>query len=212
MNCRVRGACWLAAGLAAGLVAVAGGCASVPPLDNPLLVRPRVADPVGTPDEPTGRPGCAAFDDVYERLLDALDDEFEIVPGSRYSREIRTFPRVAPGYEQPWKPGSPDPAERWNATLQSIRHFAVARIEGAEGGYRVTVEVYKELETVGLPMNPLGGPAVFRSAPVADRTFDTLTTPGTAERQWSPAGPAPHRDFAFEQKILKKVMRPGGVK
>jgi hypothetical protein len=208
MNCRVWGAGWLAT----GLVAVAGGCASVPPLDNPLLVRARVADTPGAAADPTGRPGCASYDDVYERVLDALDDEFEIVPGSRYSREIRTVPRTAPGYEQPWKPGSPDPAERWAATFQSVRHFAVARIHEAEGGYRVTVEVFKELETVGMPMYALGGQAAFRSAPVADRTFDTPVSPGTAERQWTPAGPAPHRDFAFEQKILRKVMRPGGVK
>lgn len=208
MSCRVRGACWLAA----GLVAVASGCASVPPLDNPLVVRPRVTDAVAAPGEPTGRPGCASYDDVYERLLDALDDEFKIVPGSRYAGEIRTYPRIAPGYEQPWKPGSPDPAERWLATFQAVRHFAIARIVEAEGGYRVSVEVYKELETVGMPMFPLGGPAVFRSAPIADRTFDTPISPGTAERQWTPAGPFPHRDFAFEQKILKKVLRPSGIK
>lgn len=209
MNCRVRGACWLAA----GLVAVAGGCASVPPLDNPLLVRSRVADVAGPTDTPTGRPGCASFDDVYERLLDAIDDEFEIIPGSRYSREIRTYPRIAPGFEQPWKPGSPDATERWTATFQSVRHFAIARIAEADGGYRVTVEVYKEVETVGVPMFPLGGPAAFRAAPVADRTFDTPISPAaTAERNWTPAGPFPHRDFAFEQKILKKVLRPGGIK
>lgn len=204
MNWRAWGACWL--------VVAAGGCASVPPLDNPLLVRPRVADAPGTADAPTGRPGCAAYDEVYERLLDALDDDFEIVPGSRYAREIRTYPRTAPGYEQPWKPGSPDPAERWQATFQSVRHFAIARIVEAEGGYRVTVEVYKELETTYQPLLPQGGPATFRGAPIADRNVDTFTSPATADPLWVPFGPAPHRDHAFEQKILKKVLRPGGLK
>jgi hypothetical protein len=194
-------------------MAAAGGCASVPPVDNPVLVRPKVYDQARSTDQPTGRPGCAGYDEVYERVLDALDDDFEIIPGSRYAREIRTYPHVAPGYEQFWKTGSPDPNERWLATFQPLRHFAIVRIDDADdGGYRVTVEVYKELELVGVPSLPLGGPAVFRSAPVADRTSDTLTTPATAERQWLPAGPAPHRDFAFEQKILKKVLRPGGIK
>ena len=205
MNWRVWGA--------GCLVAATVGCASVPPVDNPVLVRPRVPDPPGTADQPTGRPGCAGYDEVYERALDALDDYFEIIPGSRYAREIRTYPRVAPGYEQPWKPGSPDATERWTATFQSIRHFAIVRIADADGGagYRVTVEVYKELETVGVPLQSLGGPAAFRDAPLADRTSDTLTGPATAERQWVPATPSP-RDFPFEQAILKKILRPGGVK
>ena len=208
MNWRVRRSGWLAA----GALAAAGGCASVPPVDNPVVVRPATPDPPGTADQPSGRPGCAGYDEVYERALDALDDYFEIVPGSRYAREIRTYPRVAPGYEQPWKTGSPDPYERWLATFQSIRHFAVVRIDEADRGYRVTVEVYKELETVPLPIQPLGGPAAFRAAPLADRTSDTLTGLATAEYQWGPAGPHPHRDFAFEQAILLKILRPGGVK
>lgn len=208
MNWRLRGASWLAA----GSIAVSAGCASVPPVDNPLLVRPSIPDPPGTADQPSGRPGCAGYDEVYERALDALDDYFEIIPGSRYARVIRTYPRTAPGYEQPWKPGSPDPAERWKATFQSTRHFAIVRIDEADGGYRVTVEVYTELETVGQPLRPLGGNAAFRTAPVADRSSDTLTRPATAEPQWAPAGPPPHRDTGFEQAILLKILRPGGLK
>lgn len=207
MTWRGRGTCWLAV----GLLTVAGGCAAVPPIDNPVLVRSRVPYTV-TPDQPACRPGCVGYEDIYDRILDALDDDFEVIPGSRYAREVRTYPRVAPGYEQPWKSGSPDPTERWTDTFQSVRNFAIVRIADAEDGYRVTVEVYKEMETVGVPLQPLGGRAVFRDAPLADRTSETLTGPATAERQWVPAGPAPHRDFAFEQKILRKILRPGGVK
>lgn len=208
MTWRGRGACWLAA----GLLTVASGCASVPPVDNPVLVRPRMPYVPATADQPACRPESAGYEDIYDRVLDALDDDFEVVPGSRYAREVRTYPRVAPGYEQPWKSGSPDATERWTATFQTVRHFAVVRLADADDGYRVTVEVYKEAENLGVPIQPLGGPAVFRGAPLADRTSDTLTGPATAERQWVPAGPAPHRDFAFEQKILRKILRPGGVK
>jgi hypothetical protein len=209
MNWRAWGTSWLAA----GAMAATSGCASVPPVDNPLLVRPTTPDPPGTADQPSGRPGCAGYDEIYERALDALDDYFEIVPGSRYARVIRTYQRTAPGYEQPWKTGSPDAYERWLATWQSMRHFAIVRIDEADRGYRVTVEVYKELETAGVPTVPLGGPATFRSAPISDRSSDTLTGPtATANVQWEPAGPAPHRDFAFEQAILKKILRPGGLK
>jgi hypothetical protein len=205
MNWRALGASWVAV----IAVAAAGGCASVPPIDNPVLVRQALTDGA---DAPTGRPGCAGYDDIYDRTLDALDDYFEIVPGSRYAREVRTYPRVAPGYEQPWKTGSPNPFERWVATFQTVRHFAVVRFTDGDGGYRVAVEVYKEVEVLGSPVQPLGGPAAFRSAPVADRTADTVTGPLVGDRQWVPAGPAPHRDYAFEQAILKKILRPGGVK
>ena len=209
MNWRMRRAGWAAAGVLA-----ACGCASVAPLDNPLLVRPGTPDPPGTPDAPACRPGCGGYDEVYERVIDALDDYFEIVPGSRYGRVVTTYPRIAPGYEQPWKAGSPDPAMRVLATFQTIRHFAVARIDPADGGgYRVTVEVYRELETAGIPALSRGSsPAVFRNDPVADRTSDTLTGPRTAEPQWAPAGPFPHRDYALEQDILKKIFRPGSIR
>ncbi len=209
MNCRLRGAGWIAA----VALATGGGCTSVAPLDNPLVVRPATPDPPSTPDAPGGRPGCGGYDEVYERAIDALDDYFEIVPGSRYGRVITTYPKTAPGFEQAWKAGSPDARERWLATFQSVRHFAIVRIDPAESGYRVTVEVYKELETAGVPSVARGGAvAAFQSVPVADASGQTLTGPRTSEGQWVPAGSFPHRDHAFEQEILKKVLRPGGIR
>lgn len=206
MGWRIRWAgVWGAA--AAGL---AGGCASVPPLDNPALVRPLA---VAADCPPDAAPTADGYAEVYERVLDALDDYFDIVPGSRYAGEIKTYPRTAPGYEQPWKPSTPDPHERWLATFQSMRHTAVVHITAAErGGFRVYVEVYKELEVLPRPGLAASTAPVFRDAASVDRRSDVIGGPLAGTLQWMPAGDPPHRDYAFEQAILRKVQRPASLK
>ena len=102
---------------------LAAGCMSVPNIDNPAFVRPdpsvHVANPVWVPG--AGQPSYYN-EKVFEKILDVVDDYFEIHFASRYDGHIETFPRIAPGYEQIWKPGSPDAYQRLEATLQTIRH------------------------------------------------------------------------------------------
>jgi hypothetical protein len=160
-------------------------------------------------DQPTPE----GYAEVYERALDALDDYFNIVPSSRYSGVIQTYPRVAPGYEQPWKPSTLSSRERWLATFQSIRHTATVRIlAGERGGFRVNVEVYKELEDLPRPILAASTAAVFRDAASVNRQAEVIGGPTSVEPQWIPAGPYPHRDYAFEQAILRKIERPAALK
>lgn len=189
----------------AGWVGVVGlgGCTSIPPLDNPTLVRPgesAVENPVVVAP---GTPTPEGYRDMYERILDAVDDYFQIKPGSRYSGQIETFPRIAPGFEQFWKPGSPDNRERLLATLQTVRHYAVVQIwAGERGGYRVYVEVYKEVEDNGQPVGARSGVAVFQEASTVDRRVEVVT-PEAREDRWIPAG----RDPALEQTLLRKIQQ-----
>jgi hypothetical protein len=177
--------------------AAAGGCAGLPPVENPALVVP--ADTSATA---TGVPTPDGYARVYEKALDALDDYFEIKPGSRYSGQIETLPRPAGGYEQPWKPGSPDPRERLLATVQSIRHRALVTISPGEyGGYRVSVEVYKELEDLPRPVSSQNGSAAFREAATVDRRVEVVQAVASAP-DWIPQG----RDPAFENVILRKII------
>src|SRR5262249_61339451 len=97
-----------------------GGCASGPLLENPLLLRPD--KPVPTENPVSAPQGPMAYARVFEKVLDVLDDYFDVAYANRYDGRIETYPRVAPGIEQPWKPGSPDLYQRLLAFFQTIRH------------------------------------------------------------------------------------------
>src|SRR5262245_21218914 len=131
--------------LLAGLLALLGGCATGPLQENPLLIR---TDKVIPHENPVYIPqGPMAYAKVFEKVVDVLDDYWEIAYANRYDGRIETHPCVAPGLERPWMPGSPDCYQRLLATLQSIRHRCLVQITTADdGGYFIDVKVYKELE------------------------------------------------------------------
>lgn len=198
--------------LAFALLFPATGCLLVPPQDNPANIR--VAECENPCLVSPGEPDGSSYAKLYETVIDVLDDDFDLKPTSRYSGQIETLPRVAPGFEQPWKGGSPDLRERLLATNQSIRHRAAVQISpGERGGYRVFVEVFKEREDLPVPVgvqasSTTAGIAVFQETPSVDRKAE-LTAAEAGSQRWIPAG----RDFAFEQKILRKIrdraLRPG---
>lgn len=186
-------------GLAAALAAT--GCATAPPLDNPVLVRSApapVENPVlVSPGVPTG----VSYREVFEACLDVLDDYFEILEADPYAGRILTKPRIAPGYEQPWKSGNPDPRGRLLATFQTIRQTATVTLRtGERGGYLVLVVVDKELEDLAMPSRATVG-AVFREAPTVDRQIEVVGPVLTPNRSWFKVG----RDYAFEQLLLERI-------
>lgn len=188
-----------------GLLAVAcGGCASVPPLDNPLNVRPPIENPATVAPV---TPDANSYAQVWEHVIDVLDDYFELKSPSRYAGYVETLPRIAPGYEQFWKPGSPDRRERLIATLQTVRNTAKVTISaGDRGGYKVYVEVWREVIDLYRPDRAMGGAAVFQEMPTVDRRAEVVSTESTAKRDWIPAG----RDYAFEQLILSRIQECSG--
>ena len=206
MNWRTRAKQAVAVSVLGGI-----GCASRPPLDNPALIQagPNAAEnPVLLAP---GQPTPEGYEEIYNRVLDSLDDYFPIKPASRYSGVIETLPQIAPGYEQPWKISTPDTHQRLLATFQTMRHYAVAKIwAGERGGYRVSIEVYKELEDLPRPSVAGSSTPIFRDTTSLDRRAEVISGPRSAEKQWIPAGPAPHRDFAFEQVILRKIQAAEG--
>src|SRR5262245_24660557 len=82
-----------------------GGCSTGPLFENPVFVHPDKAPPT---ENPLYLPqGPLSYAKVFEKVLDVVDDFWEIAYTNRYEGRIETFPQVAPGLEQPWKPGSP---------------------------------------------------------------------------------------------------------
>ena len=192
---------------AAAIILCAGslaqtGCLSAPPVDNPVLVRGGaecIENPVLVSP---GQPTAASYREVFEKSLDVLDDYFEILTANPYDGRIVTFPRVAPGYEQPWKRGNPDKRQRLLATLQSVRQTATLEIRSGErGGYLVYVVVERELEDVPRPSRATVGNAVFQETQTVDRQAEVVSPETTGDRVWFRVG----RDYALEQEILRRI-------
>src|SRR4051812_21255283 len=185
--------------IAAAFAVPLAGCASGPLLENPLRVRPErpvaLENPLYVPQ------GEQAYARVFDKTLDVLSDYFEIAYSSRYDGRIETTPTVAPGIEQPWKPGSPDCYQRLLAFFQTIRHRAVVVITTAEdGGYFIDLKVYKELADFPRPSRATAGDATFRIEDTVQRQFDVVA-PELFDLSWIPIG----RDCPLEQVILDRL-------
>lgn len=192
--------------IAAGSAALSSwfvGCATPPLVEQPGYVRPdrnaEAANPIlVTP----GSAGPEAYAAVFEHTLDILDDYFEIAYANRYDGRIETIPRIAPGLEQFWRPGSPNLSERVLMTLQSYRHRCFVLIEPAsQGGYLVNVTVYRELEDLPRPSRA-NTSAVFRNEPSVERQFEVVD-PSVISQVWIPKG----RDVPLEQELLRRIQK-----
>jgi hypothetical protein len=181
------------------LALLLAGCATGPLQENPVLVRPQK---VVVQDNPVYVPlGPRSYGMLFEKVLDVVDDYFEIAYHDRYAGQIETFPRIAPGLGQPWKPGSPDFYQRLLASCQTLRHRAVVLIEPArDGGYFIDVKVYKELEDLDRPLRATAGTAAFRSDNTVERQYEVVDAT-VYESTWIPVG----RDTLLEQVILERL-------
>jgi hypothetical protein len=180
------------------------GCATAPPLGNPVPVGPLVAEVENPILVSPGVPSGASYAEVFEKTIDILDDYFELLPPDPYDGRIVSKPRIAPGYEQFWKSGNPDARGRLLATFQTIRQTATARIwAGERGGYLVSVEVEKELEDLARPVMSRAGAAVFQEGPTVDRQLEVVGPDTSADQNWFRIG----RDYALEQQILRRIRR-----
>jgi hypothetical protein len=191
---RTLGTAWIAA-----VALWLAGCSTGPLQENPILLRPDLLIPQ---ENPLYIPqGPDAYDKVFQKALDVVDDFFEIAYANRYDGRIESQPAVAPGLEQPWKPGSPDFSQRLLAFLQSIRHRCILVIQPADdGGYYIDVKVLKELEDLPSPMRATAGSASFRMNSTIERQFEVIEQP-IYESNWIPIG----RDFKLEQVILERL-------
>jgi hypothetical protein len=190
---------WLCLTWTASVALIAGGCASGPLQENPLAVQvetPLVAEnPVYVP--------VGSYPLVYQKVLDVIDDYFPIVWASRPSGIIETYPVIAPGLGQPWKPGSPDFYQRTLAFFQTIRHRAIVHINVADdGGFFVDVRVLKELEDLPNPAHATVGGATFIIRPTVERQYDVVDS-SQYENNWIPIG----RDVQLEQVILSRIAK-----
>lgn len=178
-----------------------GGCMSGPLLDNPTRV---AADSSECANPLYLAHGPLAYGMVFEKIHDVLIDfSFEIAYENRYDGRFETFPRIAPGFVQPWKRGNGRSADRLLATLQTYRHRVFVLVQPADdGGFFVDVKAFKELEDLERPIRATAGAAAFRSDNTLDRQYEVID-PGNVDGHWIPKG----RDIYLEQEILKRLQR-----
>lgn len=196
--------------LACLLALLPAGCATGPLLDNPLRV-PGVTVPPDLDGAVLIQPGSAkTYPEVFDDVLDAVDDYFTIAYANRYEGRILSEPLLAPGIEQPFRRGSPDLYERVLASVQAYRYRCEVRIkEAAPSGYFVQVIVRRELKDYPAPAGLFTGVPLFGdlSAVGRDQTIivgPDVTSPITdAADRWIPKG----RETAIEQAIIERLQK-----
>jgi len=141
------------------------------------------------------------FDTVWNKTVAVVNKYFDIASENRLSRTIVTQPRIGATLLEPWSLDSVSFTDRFESTLQTMRRFAIIKIEPApSGGYLVKVEVRKELEDLVKPDRQAAGRAVFNNDFPVNRTRE-IVGPVPAPVGWIPRG----RDANLEQAILAGV-------
>jgi hypothetical protein len=181
--------------------AALSGCATGPLLDNPVFIRP---DPNIAVENPLYVPlGPSSYGVVFDKVIDVIDNYFEISFINRSDGRILTYPRIAPGVLQPWKAGSPNFDQRVEATFQTLRNRAEVQIDPApDGGFFLQVDVYKDLEDLPRPIRATAGAASFRDNPTVERQFEVID-PGVQDSNWIPLG----HNVELEQVILQELKK-----
>lgn len=141
------------------------------------------------------------FDTVWNKTVAVVDKYFDIASENRLSRTIITQPKIGATLLEPWSPDSVSFTDRFESTLQTMRRFAIIKIEPApSGGYLVKVEVRKELEDMVKPDRQAAGRAVFNNDFPVNRAREIIG-PVPAPIGWIPRG----RDPNVEQAILAGI-------
>ena len=145
------------------------------------------------------------FETVWEATVQALDEDFEIEEENRLARQITTYPVTGATLVEPWRGDSVGFRARLESTLQTIRRFAIARVEPVPGGHEVVVEVYKELEFLDRPERQTGGQAAFPHDFPINRQREIIG-PIAPPLGWISKG----RDYDLEQQVIRRIERKLG--
>jgi hypothetical protein len=189
------------------LLTVCTGCTTGPSWNDPAWQTRNVnyENPVFLP--------VADPEAAWEMMVDVVDDYFQVkdedpvrwVGDVPTEGRLDTFPLVGSTLFEPWRRDSANRYEAIHATLQSIRRRALVRMIPSEGGYRVDVAVFKELEDAKQADLATAGSATFRY----DSSLTGVVSPiGEQEinEGWIPQG----RDAALEQQIIRELLARAG--
>jgi hypothetical protein len=200
MRSRKRGTGAKRAAIAvAGLMVVPAGCSSIPANWKPPYVT-RVFAPAALIPNPLLVPSTD-FETIWTKVVAVVDKYFSIDSENRLTRTIRTEPQLTGTMLEPWSGDSSTMRDRLEATLQTLRKFAVVKVDPAPaGGFLVRVEVHKELEDMVKPASQPAGKAVFTNEFPINRTREIVGAV-PVPLGWIDRG----RDPNLEQTILAGI-------
>ena len=163
--------------------AVVAGCASVPTVSNPVFIS-------------TNNPEAA-----WERTVDAIHDfRFPVLRENKLDGVIETDYVVGSNIFEVWNRDSVGCANRFESTFQSIRRRAFVTVAPAPGGFYVTVEALKELESTRGPVANSAGGATFQVDNPLQRDLN-LVVGQAVPSGWIGIG----RDYELEQAMLRRI-------
>jgi hypothetical protein len=141
---------------------------------------------------------------AWERTVDVIHDYFDIARENRILGSqpgiIETTYKIGASVLEPWHRDSHGLDNRLESTLQSIRRKAIISLIPAEGGYLVSVEVFKEIEDLPGAVNTTVGAATFHQEAPLRRDLDLVNSQSSASG-WVPLG----RDTVLEDDMLRRV-------
>ena len=182
-----------------------GGCATAPPIDNPMLAGPRTSGIENPVLVSPGVPTQEAYQEVFEKVVDIVGDYFDLDRPNPIAGTIVTKPRIAPGYEQFLETrGIQTHGDGcWQRSKPYARLHRLPLHLVSEGGFWCQVVVDRELEDLARPCQARIGNAVFQENPTVARPFDVVNQDLSTEasQTWFKVG----RDYALEQLILSRI-------
>lgn len=139
---------------------------------------------------------------LWEQLVDVLHEDFQIARENRLDGVIETQPKTAAGVLEPWHRDSVGLEQRLEGSLQSLRRRAFVHVTPGQGGYLVSIEVFKEQEDVPQDPDKSAGGSTFQESRPLQRDL-TLVVGESTPQGWIPLG----RDMALEQKMLGRLQK-----
>ncbi len=139
---------------------------------------------------------------VWEYIVVVVHDYFEIAREIRLDGIIETKPLVAAGILEPWHKDSVGLGNRLEGSLQSIRRRGFVNVTPAQGGYLVSVEIYKEQEDVVASPDKSAGNSTFQESRPLQRDL-TLVVGDAAPQGWIALG----HDQALEDRMLRQIQQ-----
>jgi len=141
---------------------------------------------------------------LWERTVNVVHDYFDIARENRIVGSqpgvIETRYKVGSSLLEPWHKDSYGFENRAESTLQSIRRKAIVNVTPAQGGYLVSVEVFKEIEDLPGVANNTAGGATFHMANPLRRDLD-LVVGQSSPPGWVVRG----RDEVLEAEMLRQM-------